>query len=203
MSLLAVLTRNWHFSVKSPGTGRLVYREANREYTFPIYEENGAMVLVGTPSSQRTHFFFNWYPNHREFPETARRRILPRITSHLRAEGIDVRIFERDADPDTGFEFHPELFEDRSHALELLEEAGFRWFSDFSSIDPVHDDYGLEISGVQEEDVKAIMDALREGFPHWHHQKYSLHDGGREPGWSLLLCMFPPKACNAGSYDDI
>jgi hypothetical protein len=201
MSLMSVLRRNWHYSVKSPGAGRLVYREANREYTFPIYEEDGAMVLVGTPSSQRTHLFFNWYPNHRDFPDAARRRILPRIAAHLRAEGLSVRIFERETDAAASFEFYPELFEDRNRALELLEEAGYAWFSDFSSIDPIHEDYGLEISGVKEEDVKPIMDALERGFPQWHHHKYSLHDCGREPGWSVILCMFPPKSCNAGSYD--
>lgn len=159
------------------------------------------MVLVGTPSSQRTYFFFNWYPNHREFPETARRRILPRIAAHLRAEGIEVRVFEREADPETNFEFYPELFEDRNRATELLDEIGYTWFSDYSSIDPVHEDYGLEISGIRETDVKPIMDALREGFPHWHHHKYTLHEGGREPGWSVILSMFPPKSCNAGSYN--
>jgi hypothetical protein len=198
---MSVLRRNWHYSVKSPGAGRLVYREANCEYTFPIFEQNGEMVLVGTPSSQRTHLFFNWYPNHREFPNAARERIVPRIAAHLRAEGLNVRVFEREVDAVASFEFYPELFEDRNRALEMLEEAGFAWFSDFTSIDPVHEDYGLEISGVKEEDVKPIMNALEQGFPHWHHHKYSLHDGGREPGWSVILCMFPPKSCNAGSYD--
>lgn len=199
---MSILKRNWHYSVKSPGAGRLVYREANSEYTFPIYEEDGVLVLVGTPSSQRTHLFFNWYPNRREFPASVRRRVLPRIAAHLRAEGASVRVFERDREGTADFAFHPELYEDRSRATELLEEAGYTWFVDYTSIDPVHEDYGLEISGIKEEDVKAIMDALQGEFPHWHHHKYSMHEGGREPGWTIILCMFPPKSCNAGSYDE-
>src|SRR5205085_2179982 len=107
----------WPYSVKSPGAGRLVYREGNREYTFPVYEDNGALVVVGTPSSERVHFFFNWYPSHREFPVAARDRILPRIAAHLRAETMNVRVFDREVEDGQTFEFYPELFEHRSRAL--------------------------------------------------------------------------------------
>ena len=80
-----------------------VYREGNREYTFPIYEEDGVLVLVGVPSSQRIHFFFNWYWHPQEFPAAARERILPRIEEHLRAAGARMRVFERDDDEEGGF----------------------------------------------------------------------------------------------------
>jgi hypothetical protein len=200
---MSVLRRkNWHYSVTSPGAGRIVYREDNREYTFPVYGEGEEVVLVGTPSAQRTHLFFNWYPSHRDFTPVARARVLPRIAAHLKAAGLPVRIFDRVNETETDFLFYPELFECRSRASEFLEEAGYTWFSDYSSIDPIHEDYGLEVSGIGEGDVKPIMEALQRGFPHWHHLKYTLHEGGREPGWAVTLCMFPPKSCNAGSYDE-
>ena len=202
MSMLAALTKKWNYSVENPGAGRLVYREGNREYTFPIYEEAGAWVLVGVPSSQRIHFFFNWYWHPREFPAAARERILPRIQEHLRAAGVQVKVFERGDGETEDFEFYPELFEHRSRASELLEAAGYTWFSDFSSIDLLHEEYGLEICGVQnEEDVKPIMEALQEGFPHWHHQKVCLHDCGRDPGWAVSFCMLPSRSCNPEWYD--
>src|SRR5579872_6389933 len=185
MSILAALTKKWNYSVENPGEGRLVYREGNREYTFPIYEEADAWVLVSVPSSQRIHFFFNWYWHPREFPSAARERILPRIEEHLRAAGVNVKVFERGDDEGEDFEFYPELFEHRNRASELLEAAGYTWFSDYSSIDLLHEEYGLEICGVQnEQDVKLIAEALKQGFPHWHHHKICLHDYGRDPGWS-------------------
>lgn len=200
---MSVLTRKWQCPVANPGAGRLVYREGNREYTFPFYEEDGALVLVGTPSSQRVHLFFNWYPNDREFPVAARERILPRIQEHLRACGREARLFDREAGEGEDFEFYPELFGHRNRALELLSEAGYCWFDNFSSIDPVHEEYGLEISGIRNDrEVKPILDALRSGFPHWHHHRLCHHEHGREPGWSVTVCLFPPRCCNAGWYDE-
>ena len=100
------------------------------------------------------------------------------------------------------FEFYPELFEHRGRAAELLEAAGYTWFSDFSSIDLLHEEHGLEICGVQnEQDIKPIMEALQRGFPHWHHQKIYLHDCGREPGWTVSICMFPSRSRNSEWYD--
>lgn len=203
MSILAALTKKWNYSVESPGAGRLVYREGNREYTFPIFEDEGDWVLVGVPSSQRIHFFFNWCWHPREFPAAARARILPRIEEHLRAAGARVRIFEREENVEEDFEFYPELFEHRSRASELLETAGYTWFSDYTSIDLLHEEYGLEICGVQNEcDVKPIVDALQQGFPHWHHQKVSLHDYGRDPGWAVSICMFPSRSWSTERYDE-
>ena len=199
MSILAALTKRWNYSVENPGSGRLVYREGNREYTFPIFEENGELILVAVPSSQRIHFFFNWCWHPREFPASARDRILPRIVEHLEAAGHPVKIFERGGGEEgDDFEFYPELFEHRSQALELLEEAGFTWFADFSSVDLLHEEYGLEICGVGDEKyIKPIIEVLCQGFPHWHHRKVSLHDGDRDPGWAISICMFPSRSRNA------
>lgn len=202
MSILAALTKKWNYSVENPGAGRLVYREGNREYTFPIYEEDGVLVLVGVPSSQRIHFFFNWYWHPREFSPAAGAKILPRIAEHLRANGARVRFFTR-GDGVEELQFHPELFEYRGRASELLEEAGLSWFSDYSSIDLVHEEYGLEVAGIQREaDVRRILSTLQRGFPHWHHTRVSLYEHGREPGWVVSISMFPPESCASGWYDE-
>lgn len=202
MSILAALAKRWHYSVDYPGTGRVLYREGNREYTFPVYEEEGAVVLVSIPSSQRIHFFFKWYWHPQDFSRAAQERILPRIVEHLGANGAEVRVFERGRAGEE-FEFYPALFEDRTRASELLEEAGYTWFADYSSIDLLHEDYGLEICGLHTEgDVKRVAEALRRGFPHWHHQNVCLQDRGRDPGWAISLCMFPSRSCNSGWYDE-
>ena len=202
MSIIAALTKKWSYSVENPGAGRLVYREGNHEYTFPIYGEDGVLVVVGTPSSQRVHFFFNWYPCHREFSTIARKRILPRIAEHFRMAGVRVRVFDRDGHDTGDFEFYPELFGHRSRVAELLEAAGYTWFSDFASIEPLHEEYGLEICGIKNErDVRPIAEALQRGFPHWHHQVTSLQDDGREPGWTVSLSMFPARCCNSNWHD--
>src|SRR5882724_168247 len=127
MSMLGTLAGKWNYSVQSPGAGRLLYREGNREYTFPIFRDKEGLVLVGAPSSQRVHFFFGWHIQEREFSALARERILPRIAAHLRAQGERVRIFER-GEGGEFFYFYPELFAHRGHASNLLAEAGFDWF---------------------------------------------------------------------------
>ena len=168
-------------------------REGNREYTFPVFQEQDTIVLVGVPSSQRIHLFFNWYAQPQEFSAASRNRILPRIEEHLRALGERVRVFER-AEAGGDFIFYPELFDSRNHAIEMLETAGFSCFADYSSIDLLHGEYGLEICGIQNEaDVPAIAEALQRAFPHWHHQNVCVHDHSREPGWTVALCMFPSE----------
>lgn len=203
MSMLAALAKIWNYSVESPEAGRLLYREGNREYTFPLYEENGVLVLVPVPSSQRIHFFFNWYwYPAQEFPDAARARILPRIVEHLRLMEMQVRIFDRGGSTGEDFDFYPELFAARARASELLEEAGYTWFSDYSAIDLLHEEYGLEVCGLQtERDARAVAEALRNGFPHWHHQNISVHEQERDPGWAVSLCLFPSRPCNSGWYD--
>jgi hypothetical protein len=202
MSILTALSKIWNYSVESPGIGRLVYHEGNREYTFPVYEEDGTIVLVGVPSSQRIHYFFSWYSHPTEFSASDRDRILPRIEEYFRFCGREVRVFTRDGESEN-FELYPQLFEHRGRASELLEEAGYTWFSDYNSIDLIHEEYGLEISGIQDErHIKPILAALQRGFPHWHHHKVCLHDHGREPGWTLAIHLFPSQPCNSESYDE-
>jgi hypothetical protein len=203
MSIFAVLGRKWNYSVENPGKGRLVYREGNLEYTFPIYDENGTIVLVAMPSSQRIHFFFNWYGHLKEFSTAERDRILPRIKEHFRFCGSEVRVFSREDGVSGSFEFHPELFEYRDRASGLLEEAGYAWFSDYGAIDLLHEEYGLEITGIQaEKDIKPVLAILQSGFPHWHHHKICPNDFGRESGWTLEISMFASHSCNSESYDE-
>lgn len=203
MSLIAALRRKWNYSVENPGAGRLVYREGNHEYTFPVYEEDGVLVVAAVPSSHRIHLFFSSHSGGREFSTAASERILPRITEHLQQGGARVKIFDRAGDGGEKFEFYPELFEHRNRASELLEEAGYTWFSDFSALEPLHEDYGLEVCGIQNErDIRPILEALQRGFPQWHHQKISRQDGGREPGWTAIICMFPSQTCNSGWFDE-
>jgi hypothetical protein len=200
MSMLTALAKKWNYSVENPGAGRLVYREGNREYTFPLYEENGALVLVGVPSSQRICFFFTWHWHPPEFSAAARERILPRIAGHLQAAAARVRIFERN---DQDFQFYPELLEQCGRASELLEEAGFGWLRDYSSIDVLHEEYGVEICGVKTEArAMRMAAALQRGFPHWHHQNICRHEPGRDSGWAAALSMFPARPCNSEWLDE-
>jgi hypothetical protein len=203
MSILTALQRKWKYSVKSPGVGRLVYREGNREYTFPIYEENGVLMLVDIPSALRIHFFFNWYAQPCDFSPATRARIVPRIVEHLRTHGMDVTVFSRGNDGNRKLEFHPELFEYRACASDLLAEAGFAGFGDYAAIDLVHEEYGLEITGIRDEiDARKMLVMLGRDFPHWHHRRvyFQQHDG--EPGWTLVICMLASEPCVSGWHDE-
>ena len=113
MGIIGALAKKFNYSVEAPGTGRIVYREGNREYTFPIYQEDGAIVVVGTPSAERVHLFFNWYPSRRSLPPDARQRIVSRLAAHLRAEALNVRVFDREKEEGGGLDFYPELIAGR------------------------------------------------------------------------------------------
>ncbi len=66
------------------------------------------------------------------------------------------------------FRFSPELFEIRTAVMERLGEEGFNWLSHFSSVDPIHDEYGIEVCGIhQEEDAMSILNILGNMFPNW------------------------------------
>jgi hypothetical protein len=67
------------------------------------------------------------------------------------------------------FRFAPELFECRNEVLAELSDAGYEWLSHFSSIDPMHDVYGIEVCGIRDEDdAIAIAAILAKMFPRWH-----------------------------------
>ena len=58
------------------------------------------------------------------------------------------------------FAFHPELFEHRTLAFERLAAHQFNWFEHFSSIDLLHDIFGLEVCGIAREADATQMFAI-------------------------------------------
>jgi hypothetical protein len=90
------------------------------------------------------------------------------------------------------FRFSPELFEFRSELLARLADEGYHWLSHFSSIDPLHDVYGLEVCGIADRaDAVAILRILRSLFPTWQRGRLYHKDFGREPGWKAVLQRDP------------
>lgn len=66
------------------------------------------------------------------------------------------------------FRFAPELFEYRNVVIASLSDAGFDWLSHYSSVDPLHDVYGIEVCGIREqEDAVEIQRMLIKMFPAW------------------------------------
>ena len=52
--------------------------------------------------------------------------------------------------------------------MERLTEEGFNWLSHYSSVDPLHDEYGIEVCGIHErDDAEAILLLLMGMFPAW------------------------------------
>lgn len=90
------------------------------------------------------------------------------------------------------FRFAPELFEYRNDVAEALSEAGFDWLSHYSSIDPLHDVYGIEVCGIHEEDdAVSILNLLMGMFPKWKPGCLCYKDYGREPGWKAKIQRDP------------
>ncbi len=93
------------------------------------------------------------------------------------------------------FAFRPELFECRSRASEALAEAGLEWFSDYGSIDLLHEEYGLEICGIQHEaKVDFIGEIMRKEFPHWQYCGVCMQDYGPDRGWKFAIHLFPRRS---------
>ena len=66
------------------------------------------------------------------------------------------------------FRFAPELFEVRNDVMHRLTDEGFDWLSHYSSVDPIHDCYGIEVCGIiQRDDAVAIQRLLMDMFPTW------------------------------------
>ncbi len=183
-----------HYEIRMERPGKLSYREGNHEYIFPVYEEDGQVVIAGFPSSFRLYLFLGWYRVPRRFSTRAGEEIFPRLLEHFWKAGRRACIFERGDAEGQAFAFYPELFEQRGKAVEILDEAGFAWLSDYSSIDLLHEEYGLEVSGIRAEaSIEPIGKALQEAFPQWHYCGICHSDYGREPGWEFSIHMFPKR----------
>jgi hypothetical protein len=92
------------------------------------------------------------------------------------------------------FRFCPELFEVRTDVMAALNDAGFEWLSHFSSVDPMHDVYGVEVCGIAEEDdAMAIYELLHAMFPAWRQGGLCYKDYGREPGFKASVFRDRPR----------
>ncbi len=90
------------------------------------------------------------------------------------------------------FRFEPELFDHRTTAMEALAEEGFDWFSDFSSVDLLHDVFGMEVCGIaKEDDALNIESILHRVFPTWKYSRLGYKDGERDPGWKVVIHRDP------------
>lgn len=86
------------------------------------------------------------------------------------------------------FRFAPELFEVRSEVMAALSEQGIDWLSHYSSVDPVHDDFGIEVCGIPDEEGAAqILAIVRAMYPHWRRRSLEFKDSGRESGWKVKV----------------
>jgi hypothetical protein len=195
--------RKYEIARLEPGV--LTHREGGTEFRFPIYEEDGETVFVAWPTRQRIFLYFlfgGWTRVPRQFSKQDRERITTHVVEHFQREGARIRVLTRTEADAQGFQFHPELFECKGRASEILDRAGFAWLSDYSSIDLLHDEFGLEVCGIHEErNVEPIAQAMRSGFPHWHYSHICYNECGREPGWKFALYMFP-RSCGGGRCVD-
>jgi len=89
----------------------------------------------------------------------------------------------------SGFDFHPDLFEHRNDAMDALAAAGLEWMTDFSSVDVVHDLYGLEVCGIPtREGAQQVQAVLKGVFSDWPHSHVYLKEwGSREAGWKVVM----------------
>jgi hypothetical protein len=191
--------------IERPEPGVLAYREGGTEYRFPFYDEGGEIVFVAWPTTQRIFLCFllgGWTRVPSKFSAPDRERITARVVDHFRRQGARIRVLTRTEGEEQGFQFHPKLFECKGRASEILDSAGFAWFSDYSAIDLLHEEFGLEVCGIHEEcSVEPIAQAMRTGFPHWHYSRVCHKNCGREPGCKFALHMFP-RSCGGGRCVD-
>ena len=86
------------------------------------------------------------------------------------------------------FRFAPELFEIRNDVMAALSERCYDCLSHYSSVDPVHDAFGIEVCGIaSEDDAIKILAILNEMYPAWNRGHLEYKDYGREPGWKAKV----------------
>jgi hypothetical protein len=191
------MSREWKYEIENSEPGVLTYRQAGTEFRFPWYEEDGEMVFVAWPTSKRIFLFAfgGWTVVPKKFSSNDHDRITAHVVQHFKKEGGHVRVLKCPEGEEEGLQFRPELFECKGKASDFLNAAGFTWFSDYSSIDLLHEEFGLEVCGIQDDsNVEPIAGAMRDGFPHWHYSHVCLKNGERDPGWKFALHMFP-RSC--------
>ncbi|HEY3761539.1 MAG TPA: hypothetical protein VGN23_07310 [Verrucomicrobiae bacterium] len=194
------MAKPFEIDLKQPG--RLIYKEGNYEYVFPCFEQDGEIVVVDVPTRARLFLFFNWAPIPRNFSEKDIAKIRSNLIEYFRRVEKNARFFDTKSREEQSFAFYPELFEQRSVAIELLDGEGFAWMTDYSSVDVLHDLYGLEVCGIHDESkAQAISHVMQKEFPQWHYHNFCFKDYGREPGWKFSISMFS-KGCGGGRCMD-
>jgi hypothetical protein len=199
------MKRERKYEIERPEPGVLTHRQGGTEFRFPVFDEDGEIVFVAWPTSQRIFLYFlsgGWTRVPRQFSKHDRERITAHVIDHFRGKGVRVRVLTPPKSDEQSLQFHPELFECKGRASDVLDTAGFVWFSDYSSIDLLHEEFGLEVCGIQEESsVEPIACAMHGAFPHWHYSYACQKDCGRDPGWKFALHMFP-RRCGGGRCVD-
>jgi hypothetical protein len=150
------------------------------------------VIIVGYPTRRRIylHFFFGWHVIPNKLPSGESHRIRSRLIEHFHRLGKTATMFKMADKTAQAFTFSPMLFEEKARASTILEEAGFIWMNNYSSLEILHDKYGLEVCGIRDElDVKPIADAMQKGFPQWHYHHISAKNYGLEPGWAFSIFM--------------
>ena len=90
------------------------------------------------------------------------------------------------------FRFAPELFEFRNNVIEELTDAGLYWLSHYSTVDPLHDVYGIEVCGIHNrEDAVQILKLLKQMFPRWTPERIWYKDYGIGLGWIATVQRDP------------
>ena len=85
--------------------------------------------------------------------------------------------------------FHPELFEQRTKAIEALDEAGLVQMSHYSSVECDHELYGVEVNGIREKkNLLVVGKVLRKLFPEWDCEESGLNPEEGGPGWAYTIC---------------
>jgi hypothetical protein len=96
--------------------------------------------------------------------------------------------------------FHPELFDIRAQVIAKLATAGFLGMTDFSSVDLLHEEFGVEVSGILDlESAKKMQLLLCDLLPDWPYTSAHYIDYGIEPGWVIEITRDPtPPDYRAG-----
>ena len=100
------------------------------------------------------------------------------------------------------FHFHAELFEARAKLIAALARRDILWFSDYPTIDVLHEEYGLEVCGVQEKETALRIGwVMVETFPDWPYGALFLKTWGTgDPGWKVIVAKRPD--CEGPGHTD-
>jgi hypothetical protein len=82
------------------------------------------------------------------------------------------------------FAFFPDLLELSRSLVPELSNAGYEMMSDYSSVDAMHDVYGIEVCGINDPDVALqITRLLLAKFPGWNAGWLHRPDSSSSQGW--------------------